>query len=117
MTGPWATGEAPQGRGACSPATLIEGSSFCISEPGGDILPGRPQGLFVRDTRVLSRWELTVDGKEPQPLSVQHTEPYAATFIGRLPPRAGKADSTLLVVRRRYIGDGMREDITIRNTA
>jgi glycogen debranching enzyme len=117
VTGPWATGEAPQGRGACSPATLIEGSSFCISEPGGDILPGRPQGLFVRDTRVLSRWELTVDGKEPQPLSVQHTEPYAATFIGRLPPRAGKADSTLLVVRRRYIGDGMREDITIRNTA
>ncbi|HUZ26013.1 MAG TPA: glycogen debranching N-terminal domain-containing protein [Streptosporangiaceae bacterium] len=117
MTGPWASGEAPQGQGACSPATLIEGSSFCISEPGGDILPGRPQGLFVRDTRVLSRWELTVDGKEPQPLSVQHAEPYAATFIGRLPPRAGKADSTLLVVRRRYIGDGMREDITIRNTA
>jgi len=117
VTGPWASGEAPQGQGACSPATLIEGSSFCISEPGGDILPGRPQGLFVRDTRVLSRWELTVDGKEPQPLSVQHAEPYAATFIGRLPPRAGKADSTLLVVRRRYIGDGMREDITIRNTA
>ena len=117
MTGPWASGETPQGRGACSPATLIEGSSFCISEPGGDILPGRPQGLFVRDTRVLSRWELTVDGKEPQPLSVQQAEPYAATFIGRLPPRAGKADSTLLVVRRRYVGDGMREDITIRNTA
>ncbi len=34
-----------------------------------------------------------------------------------MPPRAGKADSTLLVVRRRYVGDGMREDITIRNTA
>jgi glycogen debranching enzyme len=117
VTGPWASGETPQGQGACSPAALIEGSSFCISEPGGDILPGRPQGLFVRDTRVLSRWELTVDGKEPQPLSVQHAEPYAATFIGRLPPRAGKADSTLLVVRRRYVGDGMREDITIRNTA
>jgi glycogen debranching enzyme len=117
VTGPWAAGEAPQGLGACSPATLIEGSSFCISEPGGDILAGRPQGLFVRDTRVLSRWELTVDGKEPQPLSVQHAEPYAATFIGRMPPRAGKADSTLLVVRQRYIGDGMREDITIRNTA
>jgi glycogen debranching enzyme len=117
VTGPWASGEPPQGLGACTPATLIEGSSFCISEPGGDILPGRPQGLFVRDTRVLSRWELTVDGKEPQPLSVQHAEPYAATFLGRMPPRAGKADSTLLVVRRRYIGDGMREDITIRNTA
>ncbi|MGH3277320.1 MAG: glycogen debranching N-terminal domain-containing protein, partial [Streptosporangiaceae bacterium] len=60
MTGPWASGEAPQGLGACGPATLIEGSSFCISEPGGDIVPGHAQGLFVRDTRVLSRWELTV---------------------------------------------------------
>jgi glycogen debranching enzyme len=117
VTGPWASAEAPQGLGACSPATLIEGSTFCISEPDGDILPGRPQGLFVRDTRVLSRWQLTVDGKEPQPLSVQHPEPFAATFLGRMPPRAGKADSTLLVVRRRYVGDGMREDITIRNTA
>jgi glycogen debranching enzyme len=117
VTGSWTSGAAQQGLGACSPATLIEGSSFCISEPGGDILPGRPQGLFVRDTRVLSHWELTVDGKEPQPLSVEHHEPYAATFLARMPPRPGRADSTLLVMRRRYIGDGMREDITIRNTS
>ena len=117
MSGPWGSGEPPQGLGSCSPATLIEGSSFCISEPGGDIVPGRPQGLFVRDTRVLSRWELTVDAQPPQPLTAQHTEPYAATFLARMPPRAGQADSTLLVVRRRYVGDGMREDVTVRNTA
>jgi glycogen debranching enzyme len=117
VTGSWTSGAAQQGHGACSPATLIEGSSFCISEPGGDIMAGRPQGLFVRDTRVLSHWELTVDGKEPQPLSVEHHEPYAATFLARMPPRPGRADSTLLVIRRRYIGDGMREDITIRNTS
>ena len=103
--------------GACGPATLIEGSSFCISDRGGDIQPGHPQGLFVRDTRFLSRWELTVDGQEPQSLAAQPGEPYAATFLARVPPRAGRADSTLLVVRRRYVGDGMREDITIRNTA
>jgi glycogen debranching enzyme len=118
MTEPWSSGDLPPGQGgACSPVTLIEGSTFCISEPGGDIVPDRAQGLFVRDTRMLSRWELTVDGIEPQPLSVQHAEPYAASFLGRMPPRAGKADSTLLVVRRRYVGDGMREDITLRNTS
>jgi glycogen debranching enzyme len=97
--------------------TLIEGSTFCISEPSGDILPDRPHGLFVRDTRMLSRWELSVDKLEPQPLTVHAAEPYAATFLGRMPPRAGRADSTLLVVRRRYVGDGMREDITLRNTS
>jgi glycogen debranching enzyme len=117
VTGPWASGEEPQSQGGYHPATLIEGSTFCISEAGGDILPGRPQGLFVQDSRVISRWQLTVDGKEPQPLAVQHGEPFAATFLARMPPRAGKADSTLLVVRRRYVGDGMREDITVRNTA
>jgi glycogen debranching enzyme len=118
MTEPWSSGELPPGQGgACSPVTLIEGSTFCISEPSGDIVPDRSQGLFVRDTRMLSRWELTVDGIEPQPLSVQNTEPYASTFLGRMPPRAGKADSTLLVIRRRYVGDGMREDITLRNTS
>src|SRR5580698_4387790 len=118
MSEPWSSGDLPPGQGAaCSPITLIEGSTFCISEPGGDVMPDRSQGLFVRDTRMLSRWELTVDGIEPQPLSVQNAEPYSASFLGRMPPRAGKADSTLLVIRRRYVGDGMREDITLRNTS
>jgi glycogen debranching enzyme len=118
MTGPWSSGELPPLQGAaCSPVTLIEGSTFCISEPGGDILPARPHGLFVRDTRMLSRWELTVDGFEPEPLTMHTSDPFAATFLGRMPPKAGRADSTLLVVRRRYVGDGMREDITLRNTS
>jgi hypothetical protein len=97
--------------------TLVEGSTFCISEPGGDIRPGHAQGLFVRDTRMLSHWELLVDGSSPEPLTVQQAEPYAAAFLGQMPPSAGLADSTLLVVRRRYVGDGMREDVTLQNTA
>src|SRR5215469_10913568 len=84
--------------GAYSPVTLIEGSTFCISEVGGDMLPDRPHGLFVRDTRMLSRWQLRVDGIEPQPLTVHIQEPFAATFLGRMPPRPDRADSTLLVV-------------------
>ena len=97
--------------------TLVEGSTFCISEPGGDIAHGQPHGLFVRDTRMLSRWTLAIDARTPKPLTVQQSEPYAATFIGHLPPRGGLASGSLLVLRRRYVGDGMREDITIRNTA
>ena len=97
--------------------TVVEGSTFCISEPGGDIVPGQPHGLFVRDTRVLSHWELTVDGRRPEPLTVHRPDPYAAAFISRLPPSDGHADSTLLIVRQRYVGDGMREDVTICNTA
>src|ERR1019366_765892 len=118
MTLPWASGGPSVSQGlAGHSVTLVEGSTFCISEPGGDIRPGHAQGLFVRDTRVLSRWELVVDGRAPQPLTVQQAEPYAAAFLAQMPPPAGLADSTLLVVRHRYAGDGMREDVTIRNTA
>ncbi|HEY5352829.1 MAG TPA: glycogen debranching N-terminal domain-containing protein [Streptosporangiaceae bacterium] len=118
MTEPWSADEAPVSQGMPGgTVTLVEGSTFCISDPGGDIRPGHALGLFVRDTRVLSRWELAVDGRAPQPLTVQQAGPYAAAFVARLPPPAGLADSTLLVVRHRYVGDGMREDITIRNSA
>ncbi|MFI9511022.1 glycogen debranching N-terminal domain-containing protein [Nocardia sp. NPDC052566] len=115
MTTPWGDGEpgGPQAVGAG--VTLVEGSTFCISETGGAISPNRPEGLFVRDTRVLSHWRLTVDGLEPQPLTVQYADPYSATLLARTPPHAGRADSTALVIVGRHVGEGMREDLTIRN--
>ena len=119
MTAPWSAGQAPVLPGLPGAmVTLIEGSAFCISEPGGDIAAGQPQGLFVQDTRVLSQWTLTVDGRAAEPVTVQQADPHAAAFIGRLPPPSGAAaDAALLVTRQRYLGDGMREDIAGRNTA
>ena len=118
MTVPWTAAEPPAISDLPAAAvTLVEGSTFCLSNSGGDILPGPPHGLFVQDIRFLSRWALTIDGRPAEPLAVQQADPYAAAFIGRLPPPPGApADAALLVTRLRYIGDGMREDITIRNT-
>jgi len=95
--------------------TLVEGLTFCICEPTGDIRPGAEQGLFFRDTRFLSRFELTVESFLLDPLAALSPAPYAGIFVTRRPPRAGIGDSTLLVVRNRYVGNGMREDITVRN--
>jgi glycogen debranching enzyme len=95
--------------------TLLEGTTFCICEPSGDVRPGAAQGLFVRDTRLISRLELSINGHVPQPLAPQSREPFACTFLSRMPPPAGLADSTLLVVRRRVLNDGMHEEITLRN--
>ncbi len=116
MTEAWAYGGAPQATAAqAGTVTLVEGATFCISGRSGDISPGAAQGLFFRDTRFISRLELEVDGRRVEPLTADTPAPYAGTFIGRRPPRAGTADSTLLVVRRRYVGNGMLEEITIRN--
>ena len=103
------------GRPGSGLVTLLEETSFCISEPSGDILPGGAQGLFFRDTRFVSRLELQLDGEPPEAVAVQHSDPYACTFLGRRPPGPCQADSTLLVIRQRYVGNGMREDITLRN--
>ena len=115
----WTFSGSPAGLGAASASlvTLLEGTTFCIRDPAGDIKPGHAQGLFVRDTRLISQLELSVDGQRPHPLAPQAIEPFACTFLARMPPPPRLADSTLLVVRRRYVGDGMREDITLRNTS
>jgi glycogen debranching enzyme len=95
--------------------TLVEGSSFCVCEPSGDISPGTPQGIFARDTRILSRWQLVVDGVPLQPLVVMPAEPFAATFLSRSRPRPERHESTLLIRRDRFVGEGMREDIVVEN--
>jgi glycogen debranching enzyme len=77
----------------------------------------RPHGLFVADTRILSYWEVAIDGQPVEILSPLEdpAEPYRATFVGRTSPRGWLTDSTMLVLRTRYVGDGMREDIVLRN--
>jgi glycogen debranching enzyme len=115
-TDAWSSGAAPPvSSGAGGNTTLVEGSTFCLSSMGGDVLPGWAHGLFVSDTRILSGWRLELDGRSVEPLSTQEDAPYAATFVGRTPPRPGLADSTLLVTRRRYVADGMREEIVLEN--
>ena len=116
MTAPWTfSGESPSLGPQGGAVTLVEGPAFCISAASGDMLPDSPHGLFFRDTRFLSRFEVRVNEQAPEPLSAARVNPFSATFVLRSRPRAGQADSTLLVTRFRYVGRGMREDIVIRN--
>jgi hypothetical protein len=97
--------------------TLIEGTAFCVCLPSGDIVTGGTEGVFYRDTWLASRWELLVDGDPVEPMAVLPGQPFFATFVGRSRPRPGRAESTVLVTRTRYVGDGMREDIAVQNFA
>ncbi|UFS97772.1 glycogen debranching N-terminal domain-containing protein [Nocardia huaxiensis] len=101
--------------GGTGPITLVEASTFCLSDQLGDIHPGTAHGLFYRDARVLTRWELRLDGLPPEQLSVVSRDPFRARFLARKPPPHGIADATVLVQRRRMIGEGMQEAITVHN--
>lgn len=95
--------------------TVLEGSSFCRSGRTGDIVAHRAQGMFVRDTRIVSAWELLVDDAPLTPLAVVGGEAFSVTFVCRAAPREPGAAPSVVVERRRLIGEGMREDITVHN--
>jgi glycogen debranching enzyme len=98
-----------------SQVTLVEGSTFCVCDHGGSINPDHAQGLFVSDARVISRWHLTVNGREIEALGVVPGAPYEATFYGRAAGTAEGPEPTLLIERKRTIFRGMREELAIRN--
>ncbi|HZA79819.1 MAG TPA: glycogen debranching N-terminal domain-containing protein [Acidimicrobiales bacterium] len=87
--------------------TLVDGASFCISGLTGDIADGA-EGLIVADRRLLSRCALMVNGRPLVPVDHHVDDPSAATFVCRAPDGP-------IVVRRRFLGEGMRDDVEIRN--
>jgi glycogen debranching enzyme len=110
----WTVEQAPT---AVAPGavTLIEGTAFCVCPTSGEILPGGADGIYFRDTRLVSGWQLLVDGEPVEPLAVEQTTPFCASFVGRSSPRSDHIESTVLITRVRFVGNGLREDITARN--
>ncbi len=115
MPDPWTTSASASLSSADGIVTLVEGSAFCISSRAGEIDPAHPQGLFFRDTRFLSEMRVMLNGVAPEPLSATTTDPFSGIFVLRGLPAPGRADSHLMLFRRRYVGRGMREDIEIKN--
>ena len=97
--------------------SILDGNNFVVSDTRGDIdaSPTEPLGLFNFDTRYLSLWQLRIDGKPLDPLSVDDAEYFSTKFF--LVPATGSiyTNATMAVVRKRSIGDGFHEDITISN--
>jgi glycogen debranching enzyme len=96
--------------------TVLDGASFFRSNRNGDVSAARAQGLFVMDTRVISRWELLVDDQPLESLGVLLDSAFAATLVTRTAIRPGNTEPTVVVERYRMIADdGVREDIVVRN--
>jgi len=97
--------------------SVLEGNNFVVSDLRGDIdaSPSEPLGLFAWDTRFLSRWLLTVDGQRPNVLSTDDLDYFYVQFF--LVPGTGTiyVDSDLSIMRKRAVGNGFHEDVTILN--
>ncbi|MGC4120287.1 MAG: glycogen debranching N-terminal domain-containing protein [Myxococcales bacterium] len=100
-----------------STVSILDGSTFCVSDRRGDVeaSPAEPQGLFHQDMRYLSRWVLTVDGQRPSVLSTDDLQYLAVQFF--LVPSTGTiyVDAPLSIIRKRAVGAGFHEDLTLLN--
>ena len=97
--------------------SILDGSTFLVCDRRGDIdaSPDQAHGLFYRDTRFLSRWKLRADGQPLDVLSTDETQYFSAQFF--LVPPGGDVNEnpTTSVIRKRNVGDGFHEDITVIN--
>ncbi len=96
---------------------ILDGNTFVVSDSRGDIEASLtdPTGLFAFDTRFLSQWVLTVNGERLTPLSTDDLQYFETRFF--LVPGTGTVyvDSKLSVIRRRAVGNGFREELSILN--
>jgi len=96
--------------------TVLEGSTFCVSDETGDVDgKGSASGFFADDTRFLSRAMLTLAGATPLPLSHSQPAPHLARFVSRNPVAAGLQADELSIERERFVGAGMYERIHVEN--
>src|SRR5215469_15872313 len=97
--------------------SILDGNTFVVSDRNGDIdaTPTDTTGLFSYDTRFLSKWLLTVNGQKPNSLSTDDLQYFSAQFF--LVPGTGTiyVDADLSIIRKRAVGNGFHEDLTILN--
>ena len=94
--------------------TILEGSTFCISDDRGDIAE-ETSGFFAHDTRFLSRLVLRVGGTSPLLLSSGRVEHFQAAFYLRNGTANGLPRDAISIARARFVGTGMQEKVTLRN--
>jgi len=86
----------------------------------GFIAPEGKAGLFVDDTRILSRYAWFVDGRPPEPAGLSSVEP--RSWLGYYMIESGAPDGrstsrspreTVELRLSRFVGDGVHEDVDL----
>jgi glycogen debranching enzyme len=96
--------------------SVFDGSTFAVSDDRGDIHPAPARhGFFSADTRHLSTWQLTLDGRPLEILSVADVDYFIAQFFLAPPPRALFESPAISLIRRRLVRGSWLEDISIVN--
>ncbi|MFC8847458.1 MULTISPECIES: glycogen debranching N-terminal domain-containing protein [unclassified Micromonospora] len=96
---------------------ILDGTTFLVSTRSGDIEPALdcPTGLFAHDTRILSRWLLTVNGQKLSTLSINDVHYFENQFYLVPGTQQVYVNSTISVVREQSLNSGLHENLTVLN--
>ncbi len=91
----------------------IDGNTFMVSDLTGDVEPEPDQvlGLFYRDMRHLSTWQLSFDGRALDALSTDESGYQAAAFFLTASGSNVYDNPTVSVFRTRSLGTNRGEDL------
>ena len=97
--------------------SILKGSAFMVSDRLGDVTNsvGNPNGLFYRDMRHLSCWQLRLNGRELSVLSAETLEYDEAVFFLVEPTGTIYRNPAMSLIRRRQVADGLREHLELHN--
>ncbi len=98
---------------------INEGTTFMVTDNGGNVLRGTPLGLFRSDTRYLNLYQLEINGKSMIPLSFTR-KGYIANISLTNPELVNEEktvpEGTLHILRTMFISSNFYEKMFIKNT-
>ena len=101
--------------------TINRDDRFLVCQPDGRILGGVDDGFFTRDTRLISGYDLRINGHSPMLLNSAPLQFFSARFEfsnEAFLDDVGPVDRQSLAIRLdRTVSEGVHEDLDIRNFA
>ena len=86
---------------------VASGWSTLVTDARGRITGTDPQGFFARNTRVLSREHLTVDGREPIAFSTANVGAHAQLSYAELADGEQLPSEAVYLTIERFLGAGL----------
>ncbi len=93
------------------------GRSLLIADLAGAVTGRRDEGFYVEDTRLLSRAELTVDGRPLKPVAVSPVGGAALLAYLEAPAGPGVPEEKVYAAVACFVGEGLWTELRFENYA
>ena len=99
--------------------TINNSGTFIVTDPGGEIAADSEQGVFANDTRFISYYSISANGRSWVRRTSSAVTYYSARIYltnAQITAIDGEVEAgTLTLVITRSVGDGVHEDLDISN--